>query len=88
MYFIGRFVPSPLVTLGALAGYSVSAIASEGAYGLLSSGATWFLAGLVVQLGSARRVAWQKVLTQWHNGVRGFGGRVQRGGLREDCCYG
>ena len=44
-----------LVTLGALAGYSVSAIASEAAFGLLASAAVWFLAGVVVQLGLKER---------------------------------
>jgi hypothetical protein len=43
---------SALVTFGALLGYSASAIASESAFGLLSSGAMWFLSGLVVQLGN------------------------------------
>jgi hypothetical protein len=43
---------SALVTLGAVLGYSVSAIASEAAFGLLSSGTAWFMSGLVVQLGN------------------------------------
>lgn len=43
---------SALVALGAMLGYSVSAIASEAAFGLLSSGAMWFMCGLVVQLGN------------------------------------
>jgi hypothetical protein len=43
---------SALVTLGALLGYSVSAIASESAFGLLSSGTAWFMSGLVVRIGN------------------------------------
>jgi len=45
---------SALVALGALLGYSVSAIASEAAFGLLASGAMWFMCGLVIQLGNRR----------------------------------
>ena len=47
---------SALVTFGALLGYSVSAIASESAFGLLSSGATWFMSGLVIQLGNRQGI--------------------------------
>jgi hypothetical protein len=41
---------SALVAFGALAGYSVSAIFSEAAFGMLASAAVWFLAGVVIQL--------------------------------------
>jgi apolipoprotein N-acyltransferase len=47
---------SALVTLGALLGYSVSAIASEGAFGLLSSGSVWIMSGLVIQIGNQKIV--------------------------------
>jgi hypothetical protein len=50
---------SALVTFGALLGYSVSAIASEGAFGLLSSGTMWFMCGLVVSLGNRHEMVGQ-----------------------------
>jgi hypothetical protein len=41
---------SALIAFGALAGYGVSAVFSEAAFGMLASAAVWFLAGLVIQL--------------------------------------
>jgi uncharacterized membrane protein YoaK (UPF0700 family) len=50
---------SALVALGALLGYGVSAIESESAFGLLSSGAMWFMCGLVVQIGNRQEMVGQ-----------------------------
>lgn len=41
---------STIVTMASLAGLSVSAIASEAAFGMLASAYVWFMAGVVVQL--------------------------------------
>ena len=47
---------SAIVALGGLLGLSVSAIASEAAFGLLTSGAIWFMSGLVIQLGNRQEM--------------------------------
>ena len=46
-----------LVSLSALVGYSIAAIASESAFGMLASAAVWFMVGMVIQMGARVNLA-------------------------------
>lgn len=61
-----------LAVMGSLVGYTISAVATESAYGLLSSGAAWALCGLVAGQPAARRA--QRVSTPRRNRTGDAGG--------------